>query len=135
MAAENRDLVDERLIKKIFIGDIKDINSAITSIVEFYEKEPVLMRCLIEFAKSTAEYISKDYPTVKMGYPRIFNDMENVFQHFFLKGFKIGQESVRRQFDETLKDLIDIKSAADKDGILPFNDLLDKPEEDPESFS
>ncbi|MDA7496117.1 hypothetical protein N8457_00345 [bacterium] len=135
MGAENKNLVDERLIKKIFIGDLKDINSAITSIVDFYEKEPVLMKCLIEFSKSTQEYIARDYPTVKMGYPRIFNDMENVFQHFFLKGFKLGQESVRRQLDETLEDLIDIKSAADKNGVLPFADFGDKPEEDPESFS
>ena len=135
MGAENRNLVDERLIKKIFIGDLKDINSAITSIVDFYEKEPVLMRCLIEFSKSTSKHIAKDYPTVKMGYPRIFTDIENVLQHFFLKGFKLGQESVRRQLDNTLEDLIDIKSAADKDGVLPFTDLTDKPEEDPESFS
>lgn len=135
MGAENKNLVDERLIKKIFIGDLKDINSAITSYVDFYEKEPVLMKCLIEFSKSTQEYIARDYPAIKMGYPRIFNDMGNVFQHFFLKGFKLGQESVRRQLDETLEDLIDIKSAADKNGVLPFADFGDKPEEDPESFS
>ena len=135
MGAENKNLVDERLIKKIFIGDLKDINSAITSIVDFYEKEPVLMRCLIEFSKSTSSHIAKDYPTVKMGYPRIITDIENVLQHFFLKGFKLGQESVRRQFDNTLEDLIDIKSAANEDGVLPFTNLTDKPEEDPESFS
>lgn len=135
MGAENRNLVDEHLIKKIFMSDLKDVNSAITSIVDFYENEPVLMKCLIEFSKSTASYIAKDYPTVKMGYPRIFGDMENVFQHFFLKGFKLGQESVRRQLNGALEDLIDIKSAANEDGVLPFTNLTDKPEEDPESFS
>jgi hypothetical protein len=134
MAAENKNLVDQKLIKKIFINDTKDINSALTSIMDFFECEPVLMKCLIEFSRSTSKHIAKDYPTVRMGYPRIFNDMENIFQHFFLKGFKLGQESVRRQLDGALEDLIDIKSAANDDGILPFTNLSGAPEEDPESF-
>ena len=102
--------------------------------MDFFECEPVLMKCLIEFSRSTSKHIAKDYPTVRMGYPRIFNDMENIFQHFFLKGFKLGQESVRRQLDGALEDLIDIKSAANDDGILPFTNLSGAPEEDPESF-
>jgi len=111
MVSENRNLVNESLIKKILINDVKDMSNAVNSIMQLYETEPILMKCMVEFTKST-----------------------NLCQHFFLKGFKIGQASVRNQLDGALEDLIDIKSAMNPDGELPFTDMDDSPEENPESF-
>jgi len=134
MVSENRNLVDERLIKKVLISDIKDVNNAVNSIMQLYDTEPILMKCMIEFTKSTTKHMAADYPEIKLSNPRIFHDINNLCQHFFLKGFKIGQESVRKQLDGALEDLIDIKSAVNMDGELPFTDMSGSPEENPESF-
>lgn len=134
MVSENRNLVDERLIKKVLISDIKDVNNAVNSIMQLYDTEPVLMKCMIEFTKSTTKHMAADYPEIKLNNPRIFHDINNLCQHFFLKGFRIGQESVRKQLDGALEDLIDIKSAVNMDGELPFTDMNCSPEENPESF-
>jgi len=134
MVSENRNLVDESLIKKILINDIKDMNNAVNSVMQLYESEPVLMKCMVEFTKSTTKHMAADYPGIRMSNPRIFHDINNLCQHFFLKGFKIGQESVRRQLDGALEDLIDIKSAMNDNGDLPFTSMDNSPEENPESF-
>ena len=134
MTSENRNLVDEHLIKKVFINDIKDMGNAVNSIMDLYDKEPVLMKCMVNFTKSTIKHMAMDYPGIRISNPRIFHDISNLCQHFFLKGFRIGQESVRNQFDGILEDLIDIKSAINEDGELPFTGMNGSPEENPESF-
>jgi len=134
MVSENRNLVNESLIKKILINDAKDMNNAVNSIMKLYETEPILMKCMVDFTKSTTRHMAEDYPEVRSSNPRIFHDVTNLCQHFFLKGFKIGQESVRKQLDGALEDLIDIKSATDDNGEHPFMDMDDSPEENPESF-
>jgi len=135
MTSEHKNLVSKKLIKRVFINDLKDLNSAINTVVHFYESEPVLMKCLVDFTRSTTRHMASDYPGVKYTSPRIFQDIQNLCQHFFLKGFIIGQESVRNQLDGALEDLIDIKSLTDPEsGKNPFDNTIDLPEEDPGSF-
>lgn len=134
MVSENRNLVNESLIKKILINDVKDMSNAVNSIMQLHDTEPILMKCMVEFTKSTTKHMAEDYPGIRASNPRIFHDINNLCQHFFLKGFKIGQESVRNQLDGALESLIDIKSAMNEDGELPFTDMDDSPEENPESF-
>jgi len=95
---DDKDMVSKELLRKMLHINLESTNNA-KQVLKIEEDEPVMYDAIQDLCGMLMQALGEQYPLITKQQPRIFSDFMSVGQLLFIKGYTIGREVMREQFD------------------------------------